>query len=134
MLSSNLVEAANRAEATALLIRTGYKVYRPEADTNGEDLIVRTPEGVLKAVQLKSRVYVDRTRYFGNDLNLLLPSGPYVRGSDRNWYLVPHDELYAYVEQRHSRAPTWAGVWSYSYLPAHLKNFLSGYTVPISSI
>lgn len=31
-LTSNEIEAANRAEAIALLIRAGYRVYRPEAD------------------------------------------------------------------------------------------------------
>lgn len=54
-LSSKEVEAANRAEATALLIRAGYRVYRPEADCYGEDLVVRTPSGGLLPVQLKSR-------------------------------------------------------------------------------
>ena len=44
-LTSNEIEAANRAEATALLIRAGYRVYRPEADCYGEDLVVRTPSG-----------------------------------------------------------------------------------------
>ncbi len=58
-LTSNEVEAANRAEATALLIRAGYRVYRPEADCYGEDLVVRTPTGELRAVQLKSRPTVD---------------------------------------------------------------------------
>jgi hypothetical protein len=38
-LTANEIEAANRAEATALLIRAGYRVYRPEADCYGEDLI-----------------------------------------------------------------------------------------------
>ncbi len=46
-LSSAEIEAANRAEATALLIRAGYSVYRPEADVRGEDLILRTPAGLL---------------------------------------------------------------------------------------
>lgn len=55
-LKANEIEAANRAEATALLIRDGYRVYRPEADCYGEDLILRTPSGELRAVQLKSRM------------------------------------------------------------------------------
>jgi phosphoglycolate phosphatase-like HAD superfamily hydrolase len=61
-LQSNELEAANRAEATALLIRCGYRVYRPEADVEGEDLVVRTPDGDLLAVQLKSRITVDDAR------------------------------------------------------------------------
>jgi hypothetical protein len=52
-LTSNEIEAANRAEATVLLIRGGYRVYRPEADVFGEDLIVRTSDGDLLPVQIK---------------------------------------------------------------------------------
>lgn len=40
---SAITEAANRAEATALLLRCGFRVYRPEADIEGEDMVVRTP-------------------------------------------------------------------------------------------
>jgi len=54
MLTSNEVEAANRAEATALLIRAGYRVHPPEADCYGDDLVVRTPSGELLPLQLRS--------------------------------------------------------------------------------
>lgn len=54
-LKSNEVEAANRAEATALLIRAGFRVYRPEADVSGEDLVIRTQDGELRTVQMKGR-------------------------------------------------------------------------------
>jgi hypothetical protein len=54
LLSSNELEAANRAEATALLFRSGYRVYRPEADVDGEDLILHhKPSGELRRTQLK---------------------------------------------------------------------------------
>jgi hypothetical protein len=65
-LSPNEQEAANRAEVTALLIRSGYRVYRPEADVHGEDLVLRAPpsddlrQGDLRAVQLKGRPTVAR--------------------------------------------------------------------------
>jgi hypothetical protein len=54
-LPSNEVEAANRAEATALLIRAGYRVHPPEADCYGEDLVVRTPSGEVLPLQLGFR-------------------------------------------------------------------------------
>ncbi len=50
-LTSNEIEAANRAEATAILIRTGFRVYRPEADVSGEDIVIRTPDGELCATR-----------------------------------------------------------------------------------
>jgi hypothetical protein len=61
-LTSNELEAANRAEATALLIRAGYRVYRPEADGYGEDLVVRTPSGELLPLPLRSRPPARRTK------------------------------------------------------------------------
>jgi hypothetical protein len=72
-LTSNEVEAANRSEATALLIRAGYRVYRPEADCYGEDLVVRTPSGDLFPAQLKSRPTADQNRYGGGPI-WMLPS------------------------------------------------------------
>ena len=58
-LTSNEIEAANRAEATAILIRAGYLVYRPEADVSGEDLVVRSLDGDLRPAQMKGRPTVD---------------------------------------------------------------------------
>src|ERR1700688_566658 len=55
ILTPNEIEAVNRAEATALLIRTGYRLYRPEADCDGEDLILRTPSGEFYPVQCLAR-------------------------------------------------------------------------------
>jgi hypothetical protein len=129
-LHSNLEEAANRAEATALLIRCGYKVYRPEADTEGEDLVVRTPHGKLVAVQLKSRVYVSQPRYGGKDIWLLVPSASYQPAVRRTWFLVPHDHVFAHVESRHGHsAPTWAGEWSYPSMPRHVLEVLAPFEV-----
>ena len=54
-LGSAVTEAANRAEVTALLIRCGYRVYRSEADIDGEDMVVMAPGGHLHRVQLKGR-------------------------------------------------------------------------------
>ena len=67
MLPSNEVKAANRAEATALLVPAGYRVHRPEADCYGEDLygedlVERTPSGELLPLQLRSRLPARRTK------------------------------------------------------------------------
>ena len=72
--TANEIEAANRAEVTALLIRAGYRVYRPEADCYGEDLILRALHGELRAVQLKSRPTVDWKRYGGKSLWMMFPN------------------------------------------------------------
>jgi hypothetical protein len=128
-MHSNLIEAANRAEVTALLVRSGYRVYRPEADCEGEDLVLRTPMGELVAVQLKGRAYVSQPRYGAKNLWLLFPSGPFQAGAARKWYLVPHDELFAYIEGRHGKAPGWDGAWSYPSPPQHLTDYLGEFEI-----
>ena len=105
-----ITEAANRAEVTALLIRCGYRVYRPEADSHGEDLIVRTPSTELRAVQLKGRPVVNQ-KYLGkSNIWMLFPSQRYKSSSPRSWYFVPHGVLYKWMKKRHGH--TWKRGWS----------------------
>jgi hypothetical protein len=129
--TANEIEAANRAEATALLIRVGYRVYRPEADCYGEDLIVRHPEtGELRAVQLKSRPTVDVNRY--GSLWMLFPGPDSGTGLGRKWFLVPHNKLYEWVKERHGHAPKWNDAWNYPSIPKKLLRFLDEFTVTAS--
>ena len=107
-MSSNLIEAANRAEATSLLIRLRYKVYRPEADDDGEDLVVRLPDGQLVPVQLKARLHVEHHRYGSKGIWMLFPDSPWNSNMRRNWYLVPHDHLLAIMQARHGHAKSFA--------------------------
>jgi hypothetical protein len=60
---------------------------------------------------------------------MLFPSGPLKTQPARRWYMIPHDDLYSYVEAKHSTAPTWAARWSYPYIPLHLAAFLAEYEV-----
>lgn len=122
-------EAANRAEVTALLIRHGYRVYRPEADIEGEDLVVRTPAGQLVGVQLKGRPVVDWKRYGDRGLLMLFPSAPYHPTEPRRWFLVPHDPLYAWVLERHGHAKGWAEAWSYPGISQELATFLARHVI-----
>jgi hypothetical protein len=122
-LSSAEIEAANRAEATALLIRAGYRVYRPEADVQGEDLVIRSPAGVLRPVQLKARPYVDWPRYGGRQIWMLFPH-PGQPIEQRDWFLVPHDAFFTWVKARHGNAAKWNETWSYPSFSVDLAAFL----------
>ncbi len=126
--TANELEAANRAEATALLIRAGFRVYRPEADCDGEDLVVRTPKGELLAVQLKSRPMVSWTRY-GRTPNLWMLFPNPKPSSDRAWFLVPHRVLYRWVEERHKHTTGWKREWSYPTLSKTLASFIEKYRI-----
>ena len=120
----NLTEAANRGEATSLLIRAGWRVYRPEADVHGEDLVLRCPEGRLLAVQQKGCPEVDRKKYAGKDLWLLFPDPKSIPGR-RPWYLLPHDVLLKYFADRHPGTGSIAkGIWTETVMVSHLQGFL----------
>jgi hypothetical protein len=125
-LTSNEIEAAHRAEATAILILAGYRVYRPEADVSGEDLVIRTPGGKLLVVQMKSRPTVDWPRYGGRHIWMLFPD-PKGPKPGRPWFLVKHDELYAWVKNRHGAAAGWKDGWSYPSMSADLRDFLQSF-------
>jgi hypothetical protein len=124
-LTSNEIEAVNRAEATALLIRTGYRVYRPEADCDGEDLILRTPSGRFYPVQLKARPTVDLNKFGKKGLWMLFPGTKLSTETPRNWYLVPHDLFHRWVKIKHGRTPKWNDTWSYPKISKKLSAFLS---------
>ena len=126
-LTSNEKEAANRAEVTALLIRVGFRVYRPEADCYGEDLIVRTPDADLRAVQLKATPDVNWKKYGGKSLWMLFPD-PKSAGP-RKWFLVPHDKLYKWAESEHGQAPKWKKAWHWPCIPRKLGKFLNPFEI-----
>ncbi len=128
-LGSAITEAANRAEVTALLIRCGYRVYRSEADIDGEDMVVMAPGGHLRRVQLKGRPYVERKRYGGRDLWMLFPSAPWRPDVTRTWFFVPHDAFFAWVKARHGHTPKWGDVWHYPSVGKDLAAYLAEWAV-----
>jgi hypothetical protein len=129
-LTSNEIEAANRAEVTAILIRADYRVYRPEADISGEDLVIRIPEGELRSVQMKGRPLVHWKLYGGNDMWMLFPDPAGVIPG-RPWFFIKHDELFNWYKKRHATAPGWVqrhkagkAEWSEKCLGVELRKFL----------
>jgi len=123
-MKSAEIEAANRAEATALLIRAGYRVYRPEADIDGEDLVIRRPDGSLRVVQLKARPSVDWKRYGAKGILMLFPN-PTSALSGREWYLVDHDCFFDWTKIRHGHSRKWKSEWSYPSITKVLAEYLA---------
>jgi hypothetical protein len=132
-LTSNEIEAANRAEATAILIRAGYRVYRPEADVSGEDLVIRAQDGKLRLVQMKSRPTVELRRYGGKNIWMLFPD-PKGQTPGRPWFLIKHDELFKWIKNRHGSTTGWNEAWSYPHLSSDLRSFLEGSKAEIETV
>ena len=134
MANSNLLEAANRAEVTALLIRAGYRVYRPEADTEGEDLVLRIPDGRLVPVQQKGRVHVEREKYAARGIAMLFPDAPFNGKRQREWFLIDHDLLFSWLKERHGHAEGFAaGKWSCRSPATWLRERLEPYRIRASA-
>lgn len=125
-LLGNELEAANRAEVTALLIRAGFRVYRPEADVHGEDLVLRNPQGDLRSVQLKSRPHVDWHRYGDRGTWMLFPDPKFRLG--RDWFLIEHDRLFATFKEWHGHTPGWSDMWSTPTLSKKLRLYLDPFS------
>jgi hypothetical protein len=131
LTSTNAIEAANRAEVTAILIRAGYRVYRPEADVSGEDLVIRIPDGELRSVQMKARPLVHWKLYGGKDMWMLFPD-PTGDIPGRPWFFIKHDELFNWFKKLHgTTAQGWVqrhkagkAEWSEKGLTGELRKFL----------
>ena len=80
-------------------------VYRPEADVGGVDFLLASPYGMTYKCQLKSRAFVHWNKYGDKGLHMVFP-GKGDAGA-REWYLVPHDELFQLLKSKHGHAPMW---------------------------
>ena len=120
-LGPQLVEAANRAEVSALLIRGGYRVFTPEADFEGVDLLLQDPDGGLRKTQMKARPTCDG-KYRGKDIWMLFPAPGEVT-FERDRFLIRYDNVYKEFKRRYKPAKDLVGR-SLSTMPKWLKDFL----------
>lgn len=104
-VSTLVIEAQNLAEITALLLPKNYMIYRPEADIDGVDLVLKTPDKLLIECQLKGRCHVESKKYGQRNIWMLFPG----KGSafHRSWYLIKHDELLKIQRKNHGHAAKW---------------------------
>ena len=120
-LHSKLVEAANRGEISAILIRNSYRVYMPDADVDGVDLVLRDPCGRIFAVQQKARPTCNK-KYCGKKISMLFPE-PHAVPLKRSWFLVDHDELFNHIKLGWTKDEEFIGR-SFSKMTKKLHSFL----------
>lgn len=104
-MNTNLIEAQNLNEVSALFLKKKFMIYRPEADIDGIDFIIQTPENSFLKCRLKSRAYVQWNKYGNKNIYMVFPG----KGNSfqREWYLVPHDILFEKLKEIHGNAPKW---------------------------
>lgn len=90
--------------------------------------MVRAPDGELRPVQMKARPMIDWSRYGGHQVWMLFPD-PAGEIPGRIWFLIEHDELLAWMKERHAAAPGWNGTWSDPHVGVDLARFLQPFVL-----
>ena len=60
---------------------------------------------------------------------MLFPSAPWHPDVTRTWFLVPHDQFFAWVKARHGNTPKWSDVWHYPSIGKDLAAYLTEWAV-----
>ncbi|SFL61590.1 hypothetical protein SAMN05421863_1001191 [Nitrosomonas communis] len=125
-LNARQQESYNFQKVSGVLADYGFTTIRLTDDWQGADFIAQHIDGeqFLK-VQLKGRCTLAK-KYMNKDL--------YICFQDRGvWYLAPHDELLAWVQQNMNiiNTESWrtAGLYSFPRLSAALKWYLESYRI-----
>jgi len=123
-LNARQQESYNFQKVSGVLADYGFTTIRLSDDWQGADFIAQHIDGqqFLK-VQLKGRCTLAK-KYRGKDL--------YICFRDRGaWYLAPHDELLAWVEEnmkvKNTKSWNTAGLYSFPRLSQALKQHLKSY-------
>jgi hypothetical protein len=72
---------------------------------------------------------VDHYRYGKRLLWMLFPSTTFRSDVRRDWYLVPHDELYTMLKRKHGNAPAFRKGWSCRTVPADDRKYLAKFAI-----
>lgn len=91
-LSAKEIELRNSWWLSAKLIEFGLQVAQANDDWGGIDLIAFNQTDTYR-IQVKGRLDVER-KYLGKGLLMAFP----LRKNDRRWVLIPHDDLWAYID------------------------------------
>jgi hypothetical protein len=75
---------------------------------------------------MKSRPTVSSGKYGGRKIWMLFPN-PDGATPGRTWFLIRHDELFAWWKER--RAPDWDGTWHVGHVSADLGEFLKPFAL-----
>ena len=125
-------ERLNYQQLAGLLAYYGYECLPVTNDIRGPDFIAyHLLRRIALQVQLKSRFTLDN-KYGGRNLYLAFPDKSLL--ADRQWFLVPYDNLSKHAETFNTGKcpPAWSNVnrrYSSISIPQPLKEFLAQYSL-----
>ena len=122
-LSTALVEVVNLAEITLILTKLGGLVFRPEADIEGVDFLVKSPRGEFFSCQLKSKCVVEKRKYGGRNIWMVFPGKG--KPMKRDWYFIEHDLLFDHLKKKHGSATKWRHATRGEYWVKNVTNELA---------
>jgi hypothetical protein len=105
-------ENYNFHKIAALLADYGYNSIRLSDDYQGADfLAIHVKSGEVLKIQLKGRLTFAQ-KYIGKNLFVC-----FRHAKSGNWYLYPHDELWAILSKQHNahNTPSWLVDESYNF-------------------
>ena len=89
-LKGLFIEAINRTELDAMMLRQGYIPFLPVIDAGIDVIYYRGGDRHLRFVQAKGRVAISK-KYLDRDICMAF-------SEKDHWYLYPHDDLVHFCE------------------------------------
>lgn len=89
---TQVIEVINRNTVVNIALGFGYNAYLPVYDGGVDFVLYNEKINRLFKVQMKGRWMVAK-KYLGRDISMVFPD----RGT---WYLVPHDKMVEWAEER----------------------------------
>lgn len=120
-LNSKQKESYNYQKVSGVLADYGYITYRMHDDYHGADFHAVHINGSVLKIQLKSRVTI-HDKYLGKDIYITF------RDQQGDWYLYPHDKVYAEIT-KHSKGAEFNKQRSIHYIPKWLLPSMQRYKI-----
>ena len=125
MSNPQILEAIQRNEIQAYLMKMGWMVYNPAADVGGVDWIaINLSTNELRKIQQKSRFLINK-KYIGKDLWI----GTAAYGAI---YMIPHDKLLeTSAGLKAQRTKSWRenGEYHWPSISEAMKKEVQGYAI-----
>lgn len=119
-LTTAFIEAINRTELDAVMLRRGYIPFLPVIDSGIDVVYFREADRDLRFVQAKGRVCIDQ-KYAGRKIEIAF-------SEDGQWYLYPHDDLVEFckVARLWLHTPSWRekGGYSVKKIPEPMREWM----------
>ena len=119
------IEAINRTELDAVMLRRGYIPFLPVIDVGIDVIYYREADRKLRFVQAKGRVCIEK-KYNDRQIEIAF-------SEDGQWYLYPHDDLVKFCEANdlwvHTSSWQDKGAYSAENVPPKMREWINQWKI-----